>query len=151
MGVCLGAQLIAAAMGAEVYKNDHKEIGWFSINRSPEADTTIIATAIPQQAEVFHWHGDTFNVPVGAKSLASSNACQNQGFIFDDRVVGLQFHLETTPELIQELINNSRHELDCSSYVQSEEEMLANPQRFARINQIMAAILETLEKNTNNR
>ncbi|WP_321389505.1 type 1 glutamine amidotransferase [uncultured Desulfuromusa sp.] len=151
LGVCLGAQLIAAAMGAEVYKNDHKEIGWFSINRSPEADTTIIATAIPQQAEVFHWHGDTFNVPAGAKSLASSNACQNQGFIFDDRVVGLQFHLETTPELIQELINNSRHELDCSSYVQSEEEMLANPQRFARINQIMAAILETLEKNTNNR
>lgn len=148
LGICLGAQLIASVLGAEVYKNRHKEIGWFSIDRSSKADSTIISTAIPRQAEVFHWHGDTFAIPAGAKPLASSSACQNQGFIFDDRVVGLQFHLETTPELIRELINNSRHELDGSSYVQSEEEMLANPQRFNRINQIMAAILETLEKNT---
>jgi hypothetical protein len=105
-----------------------------------------LASAIPQQSEVFHWHGYTFDIPAGSKPLASSNACQNQGFIFDNRVVGLQFHLETTLELIQNLINNSRDELDGSSYVQSERQMLANPQRCARSNQIMTAILETLEK-----
>jgi len=144
LGICLGAQLIAAALGAQVYKNRHKEIGWFDIHRDATADTNALATTIPQQAEVFHWHGDTFDIPAGAQPLASSSACQNQGFIFDNRVVGLQFHLETTPELIQDLINNSRDELDGSRYVQSEEEMLAKPQRFARINPIMAAILETL-------
>ena len=146
LGICLGAQLIAAALGAHVYKNSHKEIGWFKIYLNPEADTIVLASAIPQQAEVFHWHGDTFDIPAGSKPLASSNACQNQGFIFDNRVVGLQFHLETTLELIQNLINNSRDELDGSSYVQSEGQMLANPQRCDRSNQIMTAILETLEK-----
>jgi GMP synthase-like glutamine amidotransferase len=147
LGICLGAQLIASALGAHVYKNQHKEIGWFNIHRDPKADTTVLASAIPQQVEVFHWHGDTFDIPAGAAPLAFSSACQNQGFIFANRVVGLQFHLETTPELVQELINNSGDELDGSSYVQSEEEMVAKPQRFTRINQIMAAILETLERN----
>ena len=147
LGICLGAQLIASALGSHVYKNQHKEIGWFDIHRNSKADTTVLSSAIPQQAEVFHWHGDTFDIPAGAQPLASSRACQNQGFIFDNRVVGLQFHLETTPELVQELINNSRDELDGSSYVQSEQAMVARPQRFTRINQIMAAILETLERN----
>lgn len=147
LGICLGAQLIAAALGAHVHKSQHKEIGWFNIHRDSKADSTVLAAAIPQQAEVFHWHGDTFDIPTGATPIASSRACQNQGFIFDNRVVGLQFHLETTPELVQELINKSRDELDGSSYVQAAEEMVIKPQRFTRINQIMAAILETLERN----
>ncbi|MFK5925866.1 MAG: type 1 glutamine amidotransferase [Desulfuromusa sp.] len=146
LGICLGAQLIATVLGAKVYKNRHKEIGWFTIDRSPEIDTTILSSAFPEQAEVFHWHGDTFDVPAGAKLLASSRACRFQGFILNDRVVGLQFHLETTPELVQQLISNSADELDGSPYVQSEQEMLENPQRFLRINQIMAAMLESLEK-----
>lgn len=146
LGICLGAQLIAAALNAKVYKNQYSEIGWFNIKRHPEADNTILASAIPPQAEVFHWHGDTFDLPIGAKSLASSVACSNQGFILDNRVVGLQFHLETTPTGAQTLINKCRNELDGSLYVQSETEMLADPRRFSRINQIMANILGCLEK-----
>lgn len=146
LGICLGAQLIAAALDAKVYKNRHSEIGWFNIKRHPEAESTILSSAIPPQVEVFHWHGDTFDIPTGAKSLASSAACPNQGFILDNRVVGLQFHLETTPTSAQALINKCRDELDGSVYVQSEEEILADPRKFLRINQIMANVLDCLEK-----
>ena len=73
LGVCLGAQLIAAALGAKIYKNSHKEIGWFKINRNPQAETTILATAIPPQAEVFHWHGDTFDLPDDSLTIAESH------------------------------------------------------------------------------
>ena len=86
----------------------------------------------------------------GAQSLAFSIACQNQGFIFDNRVVGLQFHLETTPEIAQELVSNCRDELDGSRYVQSEAEILADPEKFFRINQIMADILNSLEQPVGN-
>jgi len=146
LGICLGAQLIAAALGAKVYKNHYREIGWFKINRYPEADDTILSSVIPTQTEVFHWHGDTFDIPAGAKPLASSAACSNQGFILDNRVVGLQFHLETTPETAQILIDNCRNELDGSTYVQSERDILAEPQKFTRNNQIMSAALDVLEK-----
>ena len=146
MGICLGAQLIAAALDTKVYKNRYSEIGWFNINRHPEAEDTILSDAIPPQVEVFHWHGDTFDIPAGAKSLVSSAACQNQGFILNNRVVGFQFHLETTPTSAQALINKCRDELDGSVYVQSESEMLSDPQRFSRINQIMANVLDCLEK-----
>ncbi len=149
MGICLGAQLIAAALDAKVYKNRYSEIGWFNINRHPEAKNTILSDAIPPQVEVFHWHGDTFDIPAGAKSLASSAACPNQGFILDNRVVGLQFHLETTPTSAQALINKCRDELDGSLYVQTESEIVADPQRFSRINQIIANILNCLEKQAN--
>ena len=146
LGICLGAQLIAAALGAKVYKNRYREIGWFNINRHPAAGDTLLASAIPVQAEVFHWHGDTFDIPAGAKPLAFSVACPNQGFILDNRVVGFQFHLETTPETAQLLIKHCRDELDGSPYVQTERELLADPRKFMQINQIMAKILDTLEK-----
>ena len=145
LGICLGAQLIAAALGAKVYKDKNPEIGWFNIDRHIEAEKTILSSVILPQLEVFHWHGDTFDIPAGAQSLAFSVACQNQGFIFDNRVVGLQFHLETTPEIARELVNNCRNELDGSRYVQSEGEILADSEKFFRINQIMADILNSLE------
>ena len=145
LGICLGAQLIAAVLGAQIVKNEYKEIGWFKINRSIDAKESILSSAFPDQAEVFHWHGDTFNIPKGAKCLASSEACKNQGFIIYDRVVGLQFHLETTFLSATSLIENCRDELDDSEYVQTENEMLSDKLKFARINQIMHDVLTTLE------
>ncbi len=145
LGICLGAQLIADALGAKVFKNRHREIGWFPIQRLPEAATTVLAKAIPEQTEAFHWHGDTFEIPQAATPLASSKACKNQAFILHDRVVGFQFHLETTREAAAALIENCRDELDSSPYVQSESEMLADEQRFTHINKVMHAVLEALE------
>jgi len=146
LGICLGAQLIADVLGAMVYKNADREIGWFDIKRSAEADGTILSKAIPEQVEVFHWHGDTFDIPEGAVLLAQSEACRNQGFIMADRVLGFQFHLETTLESAGSLIDNCADELDGSSYVQSKNEILSDPQRFLNINQVMFSVLEALER-----
>lgn len=145
LGICLGAQLVADALGAKTYKNKYQEIGWFNINKSLEAENTIFSTVIPEQIEVFHWHGETFDIPEGAIALAKSEGCENQGFIMGDRIVGLQFHLETTLISAQELIGNCRGQLDGSTYVQSENEMLSNIQRFNNLKHIMASVLEVLE------
>jgi len=144
LGVCLGAQLIADVMGKQVYGGKHKEIGWFDIHKSPELQGTILDDVFPQSLQVFHWHGDMFDVPEGAQALASSAACPNQGFIFEDRVVGFQFHLETTFESASALIENCGDELDGSQYVQSKEEMLGEQTRFKRLNQTMYGVLDAL-------
>ncbi len=145
LGICLGAQLIADVLGAKVYKNEYKEIGWFDIETTPEINQTILKRAIPPTLEVFHWHGDTFDVPHGAINIASSKACSHQGFILEDRILALQFHMETTPESAATLIENGRHELDGSKYVQQDAEMMADPGRFTRINEVMESVLKVLE------
>ncbi len=145
LGVCLGAQLIASAQGAAVRKNAHREIGWFPISRTDQARGTLLGEVFAPTLEVFHWHGDRFEIPEGAVLAASSEACPHQAFVLADRVVGLQFHLETTPESARALIESSRDELDGSRYVQSEQEMLRDDARFAAINRVMGALLERLE------
>jgi len=145
LGICLGAQLIADALGARVFKNEYREIGWFPIERKIDAKESAMADVFPETLDVFHWHGDTFETPKGAKLLASSEACRNQGFVIDCRVVGLQFHLESTSESAVALIQNCRTELDGSKYVQSEAEILSDESRFLRINGIMKLLLENLE------
>ncbi len=145
LGICLGAQLIADVLGAKVYQNKHREIGWFNINRLSGVDDTILADVLPGRVEVFHWHGDTFDIPDGAVSLAESEACPRQGFIFDNRVVGLQFHLEVTAESATALIEHCGDELDGSDYVQSATDMLVDTSRFFAINEVMLAIINALE------
>ena len=146
LGICLGAQLIADVLGANVYFSGQREIGWFEIVRAEGAEKTILAQAIPEKAEVFHWHGDTFELPEGAIRLATSEACANQGFIWENRVVALQFHLETTRESASALVENCRNELDGSRFVQTEEEILADSARFFHLNQILFALLDALEQ-----
>jgi GMP synthase-like glutamine amidotransferase len=144
LGICLGAQLIADVLGARVVKNRHREIGWFPIHPAKEIASTLLGPVFPAPLEVFHWHGDTFEIPSAGVPFASSEACQNQGFMVGDRVVGLQFHLETTPESARALVENCGDELDGSAYVQSGEEILAAPAKFAAINGVMTALLEAL-------
>lgn len=145
LGICLGAQLIADSLGAAVVKNTHREIGWFPITPAEDLSDTILGSLFPPGLEAFHWHGDRFDIPAGAVPLASSEACPNQGFVLDDRIIGLQFHLETTPESARALIENCRDELDGSRYVQSAETMLADEVRFTRINGVMQSLLAQLE------
>jgi GMP synthase-like glutamine amidotransferase len=148
LGICLGAQLIAEVMDAQVYKNKYREIGWFDINFNPNLNHTLLKDIFPKQIEVFHWHGDTFDIPEDAIPIASSEATPNQGFIFDNRVIALQFHLETTPESAKALIDNCSNELDGSKYVQNEREILSNYLRFTKINQLMDQIVYSLQKST---
>jgi len=146
LGICLGAQLMAHVLGARVYPNKAREIGWFPLAVAPEAGDTVFRDVFPPGLEVFHWHGDTFDIPESAIRIASSPACANQGFVIDDRIAGFQFHLETTLESAQALIDNCGHELDGSAFVQPAKELTAHEKRFDRINKVMAAVLEKLEK-----
>ncbi|MBU1171556.1 MAG: type 1 glutamine amidotransferase [Proteobacteria bacterium] len=145
LGICLGAQLIAHVLGAEVRKNPHREIGWFPITPAQDLDKTFLGPVFKNSMEVFHWHGDTFDIPHGAVPLGSSPACNNQGFIVDNRIVALQFHLETTLESAQALIQNCGDELDGSVYVQTGEFMISSALRFERINRVMADLLMAME------
>lgn len=141
LGICLGAQLIASAMGARVYKNPVKEIGWFPVQGVTSAGSASFS--FPPSMEVFHWHGETFDLPTGAVRLAGSEGCENQAFQIGGSVIGLQFHLETTPELARELTANCRHELIHSRYVQTEEVILAaGPERYRAIHQQMSKVLD---------
>ena len=124
VGICLGAQLIASAMGAVVYPNREKEIGWFPIAGAQGSDTGE-RFSFPEELLVFHWHGETFALPGGAVRLARSSACENQAFQLGSRVIGLQFHLETTPSSARALVRNCRDELIESRYVQTEADILA--------------------------
>ena len=99
LGVCLGAQLIAHAMGASVFSNAGSEIGWFDLRFTTAAAGDPLFCGLACET-VFHWHGETFDLPAGAELLASSDRCRNQAFRLGDRVYGLQFHLEVTPSMI---------------------------------------------------
>lgn len=142
VGICLGAQLIAGAMGARIYPNAHKEIGWFPVQGAAASPGRF---PFPAGCEVLHWHGETFDLPPGAKLLASSAACRNQAFQLGRNVIGLQFHLETTPESLDAIIVNSRDELLPGPYVQGEAAMrAAAEEHFSRVNGLMTEILDYL-------
>lgn len=139
VGVCLGAQLIASALGARVYVNAEKEIGWFPIE-AVDADGDVFR--FPRHATVFHWHGETFDLPPGAVRLARSSGCKNQAFQIGRNVIGLQFHLETTSETADVLIRNCRGELVDGAYIQAEQAMRAAPESaYAEINTLMGKVL----------
>lgn len=145
LGVCLGAQMIASALGAKVYRNAVKEIGWWPLIRERDAAGHPLGAGLPDGAEVFHWHGETFDLPPGAVRLARSEACLNQAIALGPRVLGLQFHLETTLASARELIAGSAGDLaNPGPCVQTPETMLARPERFATLNAQMARVLETL-------
>jgi len=140
LGVCLGAQLIANSLGARVYRNAVKEIGWFpvmAVTPVPEH-----AFRFPFEQTVFHWHGETFDLPAGAIHLARSAGCEHQAFQVGRHVIGLQFHLETTPETAASLIENCRNELAPAPYIQDEATLrAAPPEAYRAINTRMTRLL----------
>lgn len=140
LGICLGAQLIADVLGACVVANTEKEIGWFPVIRE-ESVAHELDSVLPEIQTVFHWHGDTFNLPDESKRLYSSVACKDQAFVYRDKVIGLQFHLETTPESRKALIDHCRDELVPAPWIQTEEEMMATDDYFKKINMVMNTIL----------
>jgi GMP synthase-like glutamine amidotransferase len=144
LGVCLGAQVIASALGCRVYPNVAKEIGWFPIQAVGASEPSF---RFPAECTVFHWHGDTFDLPAGAVLLAKSEGCRNQAFQLKGQVIGLQFHLETTPGGVLEMLEHCRHELGPGSYVQTEAELRAIPiSRYQVANALMRDVLAYLVK-----
>ncbi len=144
LGICLGAQLIADVLGAKIYSNKHQEIGWFPIKKTPETAQTRLADFLPVEIDAFHWHGDTFDIPTGAIHIAQSEACENQGFIYDDHVVALQFHLETLEQSAKDLVDNCQDDITEGPFIQSSEEIFSDKKRFEKINFLMKELLNHL-------
>lgn len=140
IGICLGAQLLAHVLGARVYKNKEKEIGWF-----PVQTHTPNILQLPQEFMAFHWHGETFDIPEGASLLASTDACQNQIFQWGTHVIGLQCHLEATPETVEKLLKHCEEELAPSPFIHTAETIQRETARYwQEANHIMEKILERL-------
>ena len=144
LGVCFGAQLIASALGSRVYRNTQKEIGWFPIEATPGVAN---AFRFPDKCSVFHWHGETFDLPAGAARLANSAACENQAFQIGEHTVGLQFHLETTAESARSILDNCSHELTPGPYVQTEAELRnVSSAAYSEINCLMNEVLSYITR-----
>lgn len=144
LGICLGAQLIASAMGARVYPAREPEIGWFPV--AGVAEPGASAFVFPRSLQVFHWHGETFDLPARATRLASSPVCPNQAFALGSRCVGVQFHLETTPDSMRSMLQHCASDLSrAGAYVQSAETMQrVDAAVYDEVNAVMSRLLDVL-------
>jgi len=145
LGVCLGAQLVARALGAAVRPNREPEIGWFPVRATTSGREDVFT--FPARQVAFHWHSDTFDLPESAVLLASSDACENQAFQFGDRVIGIQCHLEVTPVAVAGMVHVFGDQLMPGPHVQSEDEILETPcVAYAAGNAVMSEVLAYLAR-----
>jgi GMP synthase-like glutamine amidotransferase len=155
LGICLGAQLLADILGARVYENKYMEMGWFPIKavskaasqrgKSQEVETEFLK-GLPEEITVFHWHSQTFDLPEGAIRLYESKGCKNQGFIYNSRVVSLQFHPEVNEERIKSLIEHFGNIMGDGPFVQNKKAMFGQEKHLIGTKEFMFLILEKFEK-----
>lgn len=144
IGICLGAQLIADVLGATVKRNLRTEIGWFPVYKV-NGSRSMISRILPDEFVAFHWHGDTFDIPNGAVRIALSEACNNQAFVYSDRIFGLQFHIESTEKSIEDLILNCGQQINKERFVQTSKEIKENYHHINGINKIMGRLMDYIE------
>jgi len=144
IGICLGAQLIAEISGAKVYANECKEIGWFPIDLSTEGEKNKLFAGVDSPLTVFHWHGDTFDLPGNAVHLAYSKACKSQAFLLNKKVIGLQFHLEMNEDALKKMLENGKPELIKETFVQTEEEIWNSRKLIEDNKELLFRILDRL-------
>jgi GMP synthase-like glutamine amidotransferase len=143
LGICLGAQLIADVLQARVAPNAHREIGWYPVSLTPAARDIAFLVGLAGGFPAFHWHGDRFEIPAGAIHIMSSNACDNQGFVYRNRVLGLQFHLESTLPSIDRLIANCGNELQDGQFIQDAAAMRKEAAKLVpQINRTLEEMLD---------
>lgn len=147
LGICLGAQLIADVLGAKVYKNIYKEIGWFPVKREKGFSTSYFFRDFPETACVLQWHGDTFDIPDGCVKTAFSEGCPNQGFEYGDQILALQFHLEADSTIVKKMVENCGNEIVEAKYIQKEGELILGTKKYSEeSNYLMGKILEKYER-----
>src|SRR3989338_2893753 len=136
LGICLGAQLLAAALGARVMKNPQKEIGWYPLMREPGAEGDPLCERFGQTETVFQWHGDTFALPKGAVRLFSSPLCREQAFRYYGNVYGLQCHLEVTEAMIRAWMQHPTNRTELASLKGQIDPMTIRRQSPAHIERL---------------
>ncbi|MBU1076908.1 MAG: type 1 glutamine amidotransferase [Spirochaetes bacterium] len=147
IGICLGAQIIADVLGARIYRNRYKEIGWFPVNKTEPGKQDLLFKDSPDKLTVFHWHGDTFDIPEKAIHCMSSEGCLNQAFNYKNRILGFQYHLETTESSMNTLISNCKDEIIKEKYIQTENKMVQGIKNFGQQNhKVLFNILSKMVK-----
>lgn len=146
LGICLGAQLLADILGARVYENPYIEMGWFPVRVSGGENKPEFLEGLPEEIMVFHWHTRTFDLPAGAVHLFESEGCKNQGFIYNGKVVALQFHPEVNEERIRSLIERFGEGLAEGPFVQKKQEILGQKEFLAGTKEFMFLVLDRFEK-----
>jgi len=142
LGVCLGAQMIAKALGAKVFAGKNKEIGWLPVSRSEAAHPVF--DGVPAQFVAFHWHGETLDLPAGAIRLAETAGAANQAFAIGERVLGLQFHIEATAESALGLLEHAADEIGTGPYEQSPDAIRAGVGACADLKPLLDRVLHNL-------
>ncbi|HLK31300.1 MAG TPA: type 1 glutamine amidotransferase [Puia sp.] len=142
LGICLGSQLIADALGAKVYNNKEKEIGFMPIDFTEAALKSNWFGGFNTEEIVFHWHGETFDLPEGATLLASTEACRNQAYSVGNNILAFQFHLEVTPGIVKDMVKHEGHELIAADYIHSAEKILSELHYLERNKKILFSLLD---------
>ncbi|MCC6144230.1 MAG: type 1 glutamine amidotransferase [Candidatus Hydrogenedentes bacterium] len=146
LGICLGAQLIAEVLGGRVTRNPEPEIGWHPVKRTQHCGDCRFFADLPDEFAAFHWHGETFTIPPDCVHLAESEACRNQAFRFEEHVLGLQFHLESSETSMENLLTHCGDELRDAPYVQRAEDIRTQSgAHLPRITPLMEKILVGFE------
>ena len=140
-GICLGAQIIAKALGARVYPGSAKEIGWFPVERT---GSHPFFEGLPESFTAFHWHGETFDLPREATLLASSEITKAQAFAVGQRVLGLQFNIEATEQSVRALVRAAGHEIGCGAFEQQPGTILTNLGQCASLHPLLETVLDHL-------
>jgi len=147
LGVCLGAQLTACALGGSARRNDVREVGWFPARLTPVGRESRVLSVLPREMVVGLWHGDTYDLPAGLETAMVSDACPNQAFeARDGRVVGLQFHVEWTPEALEALAQRHGEWFEEGGpFVQTREEFLDPGDALGRGRELLFRLLDEME------
>ena len=142
IGLCLGGQLIANALGASVSRNQHQELGWIDVGRVSHIPENYFQ--IPEKINIMQWHSETFEIPRGGVRLAQNNVCQNQMYQIGRNVLGFQFHPEMTPHALQLLIENEEDSAVFNGeYVQPIAELKKTiKSKFEQGNQLLNRAIE---------
>ena len=145
LAICLGAQLVAEALGGEVRPNHAPEIGFWTVRFSAKALEHPLLRGWPEKAAVLHWHVDTFTVPPGAVRVGMSAATATQGFVWGDGVIGLQFHPEMTVPMVEQLMADENHEqAEEQEFVQTAEQIHAKLKSVWKGRKLLEALLANL-------
>ncbi len=131
VGICLGAQLIADALGVQVVQNPEIELGWFPVAWTKEGRAAF--PELPVISTVLHWHGDTFGLPANATRLAANAGCPEQGFFIENKCLALQFHMEVDPSLVKQYVK-SQGVWPEGIYVQKPEAILSDAESHCNLN-----------------